>query len=122
MFYRTQLICVSLALLMSAGCLQGKFPSIPIGLLTDPNLARMSSEPRDRLRAELCWKFPRRKFQDPAEEKQFKQSIRGANEVGERLTRGLDEGKLSVDEYLCWVIYCEAMLRETYYMYIQEDG
>lgn len=79
---------------------QMKLPSFSALQLYDPKLILENPPPRDRLRSELVIKFPKREELTPDDERRLRELCKEANDLGATLTRSLETGAMTPEEYV----------------------
>ena len=84
-----------------AGCCDIEIPAATIGQMANPEWAR------NRISADVCYRFPECKFASPEEEREFKEIVGEINRIGGSLRPALKKGEIAPDEFVGYEIILE---------------
>lgn len=97
-------LSIPVLILAAASCLPGchsvSIPAASVGPLSNPAWTWTPERPRDRVRAEVRFRFPPCKFSTPDEQEQLDELLREINTIGDQLNPALERDQLTPDEYV----------------------
>ena len=83
------------------GCCDIKTPAGTLGQFLNPEWAK------DRISADVCYRFPKCKFDTPEQEQQFKEVMSEINKAGASLRPALSKGDITAEDFVGYELLVE---------------
>jgi hypothetical protein len=83
------------------GCCHIKTPAGTLGQFLNPEWAK------DRISADVCYRFPKCKFDTPEQEQQFKEVMSEINKAGASLRPALRKGEITAEDFVGYELLLE---------------